>query len=152
LEPNHPVLRWKPAVPKGWLYLLSGLIWCGVGVMLLGWTWIWSKGAGWQEVWLFDAMGAVIGIGTAIFFRVMAKQNHERIRKLPEKPCLFAFQSWWSYTLVVFMMGLGLLMKASSLPRTWLAGMYLAIGGGLFIAGLRYFEWIRIQRIPTQAG
>jgi hypothetical protein len=134
--------RIKPKLSKTWLHLLSGLMWCGVGLMLMSWTWIWSSAAGWREAWAFDALGAVIGIGTAIFFMKMAWRNHLRILALPERPCLFAFQSWWSYPLVIFMMGLGLWMKASPLPRTWLAGMYLAIGSGLFIAGLRYFGWL----------
>jgi hypothetical protein len=65
----------------------------------------------------------------------MASKNVERIHALPEKPCLFAFQSWTSYPLVLFMIGLGIGLKASSLPRTLLAGAYLAIGVGLFLAG-----------------
>lgn len=135
--------RLKPAAPKGWLYSLSGLMWCGVGLMLIGWTWVWSVEAGWQAVWPFIFAGALTGIGTTLFFRIMARHNHDRLKRLPQKPCLFAFQSWWSYPLVVFMMGLGLAMKASPLPRTWLAGMYLAIGAGLFFAGLQYFYWLR---------
>jgi hypothetical protein len=135
----------KPTVPKWWLYLLAGLIWCGVGLMLVRWAWVWSTAAGWSQAWPFDLTGLVIGLGTATFFGTMAKQNHLRVKSLPEKPCLFAFQSWWSYPLVVFMMGLGLVIKASPLPRNWLAGMYLAIGGGLFIAGLRYFGWLRVE-------
>jgi hypothetical protein len=137
----------KPAVPKWWLYLIAGLMWCGVGVMLMGWAWVWSTSTEWRQAWLFDAMGLLIGLGIATFFRRMAKQNDLRIKLLPEKACIFAFQSWWSYPLVVFMMALGLVMKASPLPRTWLAGMYLAIGSGLFIAGLRYFGWFRAELI-----
>lgn len=140
----------KPAVPRGWLYLLAGLLWCAVGLMLMGWAWVWSNAAGWRTAWFFDVLGALLGIGTALFFRRMASQNHRRILAMPEKPCLFAFQSWWSYPLVVFMMGLGLFMKASPLPRTWLAGMYLAIGGGLFIAGLDYFDWLREHQVLSR--
>jgi hypothetical protein len=52
---------------------------------------------------------------------------------------LFAFQSWWSYPLVVFMMSLGLALRASSLPRIWLTPIYLGIGAGLTLSGMRYF-------------
>jgi hypothetical protein len=131
--------RWKPGVPKRWLYLLSGLIWSGVGLMLMRWAWTWSSEAGWAEAWPYDLVGLLVAIGTTAFFSMMVRKNLSRIAHLPNQPCLFAFQSWWSYPLVVFMMGLGLVMKASPLPRIWLAGVYLAIGGGLFFAGLRYF-------------
>lgn len=109
--------------------------------MLMNWTWIWTLAAGWRQAWPYLTAGLVVGLGTASFFGYMASRNHIRLAALPEKPCIFAFQSWWSYPLVVFMMGLGLVMKASPLPRIWLAGLYLAIGGGLFVAGLRYFRW-----------
>ena len=142
MESEDLVLRLKPAVSKLWLYLISGAIWCGVGLMLMRWTWIWSVEAGWGQVWPFDVVGLAVGMGTTLLFAFMAERNHSRIRSLAERPCLFAFQSWWSYPLVVFMMGLGLALKASPLPRTWLAGMYLAIGGGLFMAGTRYFYWL----------
>jgi hypothetical protein len=131
------VRRWKPGVPKRWLYLLSGLIWSGVGLMLMRWAWIWSG-----EAWPYDLVGLLIAIGTSTFFSMMVTKNLSRIANLTNLPCLFAYQSWWSYPLVIFMMGLGLAMKSSPLPRTWLAGMYLAIGAGLFLAGIRYFRWI----------
>jgi hypothetical protein len=134
--------NWKPGVPRRWLYLLSGLIWCGVGLMLMRWTWVWSMAAGWRQVWPYDVAGLVLGVGTATFFAWMAGRNRDRIIALPANPCLFAFQSWWSYPLVILMIGLGLLLKASPLPRTWLAGTYLAIGGGLFLAGGLYFVWL----------
>jgi hypothetical protein len=144
--------NWKPGVPKHWLYLLSGLIWCGVGLMLMRWTWIWSSEAGWREAWPYDVAGLVFCLGTATFFALMAGRNHDRITALPRSPCLFAFQSWWSYPLVVFMIGLGLALKASPLPRTWLAGIYLAIGGGLFLAGSLYFVWLVQRERTDRAG
>jgi hypothetical protein len=134
------------------MYFLSGFFWCGVGLILLRWTWVWSSAAGWRTAWPFNLLGLIIAVGTTLFFGHMAERNHQRIKTLTDKPCLFAFQSWWSYPLVVFMMGLGLLLKASPLPRTWLAGLYLAIGGGLFAAGLRYFPWFLIEcRNPNRS-
>jgi len=136
------VRSWKPGAPKGWLYLFSGLIWCGVGMMLLRWTWIWSSAEGLAKAWPYDLIGMLITIGTTFFFSRMVTKNLTRIARLPDQPCVFAFQSWWSYPLVIFMMGLGLALKASPVPRIWLAPIYLAIGSGLFFAGLRY--WVRI--------
>jgi hypothetical protein len=144
--------NWKPGVPRRWLYLLSGLIWCGVGLMLMRWTWFWSMAAGWWQVWPYDAAGLILGVATATFFAWMAGRNRDRITALPTNPCLFAFQSWWSYPLVIVMISLGLVLKASPLPRTWLASIYLAIGGGLFLAGTRYFAWLLQKDCPDKAG
>jgi hypothetical protein len=69
----------------------------------------------------------------------LARENIERIRGLPARACLFAFQEWKSYPLVIFMMVLGLALRGSPLPRTWLAVLYLAIGGGLGLASLHYY-------------
>lgn len=142
--------KWKPGVPKEWLYRLAGLTWCGVGFMLVGWTWIWSRAVGWATAWPYDIVGLLASLGTASFFGLMVGRNCVRIRALPKKPCLFAFQAWWSYPLVAFMIGLGLILKASALPRIWLAGLYLAIGVGLLIAGLRYFFWPHESDVRTK--
>ncbi|MGD8731145.1 MAG: hypothetical protein PVI81_08345 [Anaerolineales bacterium] len=132
--------EWKPAVPREWLLFCAGLIWCGVGLMLMRWSWFWSSTSGWLTSLPFLGIGFLIGIATRYFFRRMAFRNVERIRSLPEKACLFAFQSWTSYPLVIFMMTLGVVLKSTSMPRTWLAGLYLAIGAGLFMAGLAYYS------------
>jgi hypothetical protein len=108
--------------------------------MLMRLSWIWSTAEGWRASALFLMAGFVVSTGTQYFFRQMATRNIDRIRTLPEKACIFAFQSWTSYPLVFFMMALGIGLKSTSLSRSWLAGGYLAIGAGLFMAGLLYIS------------
>jgi hypothetical protein len=84
-------------------------------------------------------MGALLAGGIQFFFAWMAWKNIDRIEALPERPCLFAFQSWRSYPLAAFMITVGLLLRDSLLPRRLLAILYLGIGGGLFAASLRYY-------------
>jgi hypothetical protein len=115
-------------------------MWCGVGIMLMRLSWLWSSLAGWRNSLPFLVIGLFILLGTQFFFRRIASRNIERIQALPDNACLFAFQSWTSYPLVVFMMGLGIGLRATEVPRTWLAGVYLAIGAGLFVAGSGYFS------------
>lgn len=134
--------RWKPSVPRRWLVLSAGLMWCGVGIMLIRLSWLWSSAAGWRSSLPFLSIGLFMGLGTQLFFRRMASRNLARIQSLPDDACLFAFQSWTSYPLVGFMIGLGIVLRATELPRTWLAGLYLAIGAGLFVAGSGYFPTI----------
>jgi hypothetical protein len=131
--------RLNPAVPRDVLQLLAGLAWSGVGIMLGWWAY------GWLRLYPQSsaAIGAILGIGLAvlisIFFSLMARRNVARIASLPRKACFFAFQQWYSYPLVVFMMTLGSLMRHSNLPRLLLAVVYLGIGGGLFLASRHYY-------------
>jgi hypothetical protein len=60
-----------------------------------------------------------------------------------EKPCLFAFQAWHSYPLVIVMIGLGItLRKFTPIPKPLLGILYIGIGGGLGLASLHYYQSI----------
>jgi hypothetical protein len=135
----------NPAVPRSWLQIVAGLAWSGVGLML----------GRWAAVWLLEyplstgalAVGAGLGLAVLIslFFSIMALKNIDRINQLPEKACLFAFQQWYSYPLVLFMVSLGLLLRHSPLPRNLLAILYLGIGGGLLLASRHYYLTLAAQ-------
>jgi hypothetical protein len=133
-------ITWKPTAPRWILNALSGLVWSGVGLLLLRWVWVWLSPMPYPN-WIPSALA---GIGLALLagtgFSWMAKRNLLRLERLPDRPCIFAFQRWTSYPLVVFMIVLGVTLRHSLLPRTWLAPVYLGIGGGLFLASLLYFQ------------
>jgi hypothetical protein len=136
-------LYWnKPGVGKVWLYFLAGLVWLGVGSMLIGFASGWLKAVSFSSVMLYIIPGIVLATGIYFFgFSKLAKKNIQRISRLAsEKVCLFAFQEWTSYPLVVFMIALGLYLRIySPIPKPLLAVLYLGIGGGLFFASLHYF-------------
>jgi len=131
----------RPAVRKPWLFLLAGLVWTGVGIMLNHYAYDWLHLLPIKEA--IPMAGAGIVLAALIYrfgFSRLAIKNIHRIKQLPrEKICIFAFQRWSSYPLVIFMISLGIfLRKHSGLPKPLLAGMYIGIGGGLFCAGLHY--------------
>lgn len=133
---------WKPAAPRWVLHALSGMVWSGVGLLLLRWVWVWLSPLPYPG-WLPSALGgAVLALFTWVGFTWMANRNMTRIERGPDKPCIFAFQRWSSYPLVAFMIALGLTLRHSSLPRTWLAPLYLGIGGGLCLASLGYYRYL----------
>jgi hypothetical protein len=134
--------RLKPAAPKPWLHALSGIVWSAVGVMLLRWTCVWLRPLSPTQAWLYAGAGICLAVGINLFFSRMANKNISRIGALPSRPCLFAFQAWTSYPLVVFMVALGLTLRASPIPKPWLAILYAGIGGGLILASLRYFMYL----------
>jgi len=81
------------------------------------------------------------------FLSRVAQRNIERIEAYADRGCLFAFQAWRSYLMIMVMMGLGFLLRHSALPREWLAVAYLAMGGGLLLASGRYgVHLIRARR------
>jgi hypothetical protein len=93
-------------------------------------------------------------LGTVIYrfgFLGLAIKNINRIQLLPEKACLFAFQEWKSYPLIAVMVMLGITLRHSPIPKSYLAVLYIGIGVGLFLASLQYYLYLAKQR-RYQAG
>ena len=132
----------KPSVNKKCLILISGIMWSGVGVLL---NWIASKWLPafeqWQIIFTYS-LGLVMGLIISSFgFSKLAKKNSDRIMKYPEKVCVFGFQRWQMYILIVIMMSMGFFMRTTSfLPKYLLAPVYVAIGLALFISSFVYYK------------
>ncbi|MDX9850101.1 MAG: hypothetical protein RBT01_06340 [Anaerolineaceae bacterium] len=138
--------KFKPAVRKIWLQLLAGLVWFGVGLMLIRFASGWLQPEVFPTKFFLVLAGLVLATGVYLFgFSKLAKKNILRINRIKgKKICLFAFQAWTSYPLVVFMIFLGIYLRTSSIfPKSMLAILYLGIGGGLLSASTHYFASIR---------
>lgn len=141
-RPSSPILESvKPALPRPWLVGLAGLTWTGVGIFLcrLAASWL-APLAGLHLVWRVLLGLTLAGVIAAFGFSRLAGENLQRIHSLPEQACIFAFQEWKSYPLVVVMIGLGIALRNSPLPKSLLAILYIGIGGGLLLASLRYYR------------
>lgn len=105
--------RHKPAVSKTWLYLSAGMMWLGVGIMLIGFASRWLKLVPLPNSILFTLSGIGLAAGIYFFgFSKVARKNIRRICTMPgERICLFAFQGWKSYPLVLFMITLGIYLR-----------------------------------------
>ena len=132
--------RLNPAVHNHWLLLAAGVVWSGVGVLL---CWL-------AYNWLNEAHSVLaLGIGLAGFalslvvyrfgFSHIAQTNITRLRSFLQKVCLFAFFSWKSYLLMVGMMALGMALRNSPIPKTYLAIVYETIGGAMLLSSLHYY-------------
>lgn len=144
--------RWKPALPRIWLYLLSGLMWSAVGLMLCTLAYGWLIQVEVLNALLLAAAGILLG--TVIYrfgFLGLAIKNINRIHLLPEKACLFAFQEWKSYPLIAVMIALGITLRHSPIPKPYLAVLYIGIGLGLFLASLQYYFFL-IKRRESRTG
>jgi len=117
-------------------------MWSGVGVMLFSISLRWLKEADLSTDVLLVIAGLLLAAAIYFWgFSKLARKNICRINAIPEqKPCLFAFQAWTSYPLVVVMIAMGIYLRFySSFPHSLLAITYIGIGGGLFGSSLHYY-------------
>lgn len=134
--------KFKPGVGKAWLHLLAGLMWLGVGGMLLRFASRWLKPISFPGLIPYILAGIALALGIHLFgFSRLARKNIQRIRSFAgERICMFAFQGWKSYPLVFLMIGLGIYLRIySPIPKPMLAVLYMGIGGGLSSSSLHYF-------------
>lgn len=134
--------RLKPAVHKKWLIMISGLVWTGVGVLLVRIASKWFPSFNMVQKELSIGGGIFLGIIIAWFgFSNLAKKNAKRILAYPRKACIFGFQRWQSYILVLVMISMGIFLRTTPfVPRFLLAPMYIGIGLALFLSSFVYYK------------
>ena len=133
--------RIKPAVSKYSLIALAGFIWSTVGVMLCSMAYYWLKEVDWPTALPLGLFGIILSLVAYRFgFYGIARKNIDRICLLPEKGCIFAFQAWKSYLIIVVMITFGIILRHSSIPKHYLAIVYTTIGGALLLSSLLYYR------------
>lgn len=134
--------KYEPAVDTRLLILLSGLVWGIVGVMLchlaIGWL---SQTTG-DIAGYFAVSGAILSLLIHHFgFLKLADKNIERISAYDkDKVCIFAFQEWKSYMIIVVMACMGIILRHSPMPKAYLSIIYIGFGGAMGLSSVRYFH------------
>jgi len=127
-------------------------MWSAVGLMLCqrAYNWLVAVHLGWTiSLGLLGILAALLAYRFG--FAGIARKNVGRLCSFSEGACVFAFQSWQGYLMVIFMISLGLILRSSAFPKHLLAVIYTTIGGALFIASFHYYSrlWgITFQRRP----
>jgi hypothetical protein len=141
---NLVLAKLKPAVSRYWLISLAGLVWSAVGVMLGRLAYLWLTAVPLGRAMVLGISGIFLALIAYRFgFSRIAEKNIYRIRQFSEKGCIFAFQAWKSYLIIVIMVALGLFLRHSPLPKQYLAVVYLAVGGALFLSSFHYYALLR---------
>jgi hypothetical protein len=141
--------KFKPAVSKYWLMALAGIMWSGVGIMLCRLSVIWLRPVPRTWEWSLGLLGLIGAIVVYRFgFSKIALKNITRLCRLPDTTCIFAFQAWKSYMIIIIMVALGLTLRHSPLPKRFLAVIYETIGGALFFSSFHFYE--RIWRVKIR--
>jgi len=135
------IKRFEPAVDRRVLILLSGLTWSIVGIALCRMAVLWLSLVTGREGALLGLSGIILFLAIYRFgFSKLVARNIERIRsKKNKKICIFAFQAWKSYLIVVIMIGLGILLRNSPLPKEYLAVIYIGFGGAMILSSIKYY-------------
>ena len=135
------IKRFEPAVDRRVLILLSGLTWSIVGIALCSMAVLWLLPVNGGPGALLGLSGIILFLAIHRFgFSKLVARNIERIRsKTNKKLCIFAFQAWKSYLIVAIMIGLGILLRSSSLPKEYLAVIYIGFGGAMILSSIKYY-------------
>ena len=134
--------KFKPAVDKKNLVMLAGLMWCGVGIMLI------SFAVSWLSIYedsgrlIFYISGFLAAMPIHHFgFLKIADKNLKRLLPITEKKCVFSFMTWRSYLIVLIMVSMGIALRHSAIPKQYLSVLYNGIGLALFLSGIRYLRF-----------
>ncbi|GBE41182.1 hypothetical protein BMS3Bbin09_01073 [bacterium BMS3Bbin09] len=136
---NPKLNKFDPAVDKKFLIALSGILWSIVGIALcnlaIGWL---SETTARTTAWL-GTSGIILSLLIHHFgFLKLVDSNIERILSKKSKVCIFAFQPWKSYLIILIMICMGIFLRHSSLPKPYLAVIYIGFGGAMLLSSFRY--------------
>lgn len=137
-------MSFKPAVNRSLLLLLSGLFWATAGIVLLRFALHWMQPRTPLEIVLLTGAGVSLSlVFTWIGFSRIVSRNIDRINRLPQWACLFAFQAWRSYLLIAVMISMGIFLRQTHfVPRLLMVAGYLGLGLSLLWGSGRYLmKW-----------
>ena len=135
--------RFKPGATTHTHLLMSAVLWTFIGLLLL------TKGvfrlsqlADWQ---LLIVVAAILTGSLKAYFILdkSARRGINRILTFKDGTCLGAVYSYKTWILVLCMMGLGVMLRSSSLPISVLSFLYLTIGWALLVSSrLAWRAWL----------
>jgi hypothetical protein len=136
------IRKFNLRVDKSILVLMAGMMWCGVGIMLIRYAISWLSLCSSREQIFYYSAGFLAAMPIHHFgFINIADKNINRILALREKTSPVAFMTWKSYLIVLVMVSMGIALRHSPLPKKYLSILYNGIGLALFLSGIRYFRF-----------
>ena len=140
--------RWKPAAGARTHLLAAALLWTAVGAGLSGAGIVWCFSA--RRPWIPLVLGVGIGVLKGIFIIArVAARNARRIIARGDGKCLGGFLSIKTWLLVAAMMGSGMVLRRSGIPRPVLGVIYAAVGTALLAGSLSLWKARAATRAET---
>jgi len=141
---RNDLSRFKPGVKRRTHLLLTAILWTVIGLLLLTKaTYRIVQVQEYQVVIIITALA--LGTLKSIFvLDRSARKSIERILDFKDGICLGAVYSVKTWLLVACMMGMGIILRNSSLPLSLLCFIYFTIGWALlFSSRLAWQMWVR---------
>lgn len=133
--------KYKPAVKNTFLIFLAGIVWAGVGIMLLSLACSWLSAESVTDRYLYAGAGVLLALLVHhLGFLKIVDKNLKRIHHMNGVRCLFAFIPWKSYLMIAVMVIMGGLLRHSMIPKKELAILYIGIGLALILSSVRYIR------------
>ena len=127
-------------IPRHWLFLIAGAVWTGVGILL------WSRAILWSDALTLPVELTLLGTGAIIAaagyrfgFSAVVRKNVDRIDALPATTNPLSFTGTKGYVMIALMIGIGVLLRSSSLPKVYLSVPYAAMGGVLLRGSVTFY-------------
>jgi hypothetical protein len=131
----------KPSVRRHWLLFAAGVVWLAVGIGLIAVACFWFYRSAWPLSLMLGALSLALGLLVYAFgFSRIVRKNLERIGGKPEVVCLFAFQGWRSYFLILTMMLMGYALRHLPVPKDVDAMIYFTMGSAMICGSSLYFR------------
>jgi hypothetical protein len=139
--------RLNPAVPRHFLFALAGGLWTIAGTILCVRAEVWLEVFPLRTEIELEALGAMLAVAGYLFlFAHIVQKNIDRITRLPERVCLFAFTAWRGYLLIALMIVLGLVLRSTPVPKDYLSVPYTVMGIILIIGSIRFYRQFLVAR------
>jgi hypothetical protein len=135
------ISRLHPAVPRRYLFVLAGALWMAAGALLC------VRAAIWLDTFPFSAelalealsIASAAGAYSLLFSRIVQK-NIDRITRLPDPVCIFAFTAWRGYIMIALMMAIGITLRGTPIPKYYLSVPYTMMGAILLIGSVSFYR------------
>ena len=127
-------------IPKNYLILIAGLVWCVAGAMVCVIGLPLELGLAPSHLILFPLAAAIFIAFYFFVFSRLVRKHTGRIRARPEDRLPFwHFFNASSWAVMVVMMGGGLTLRLSHLMPDWMiAFFYSGLGVALFLCGVSF--------------
>jgi hypothetical protein len=133
--------RCKPAVSRHWLVFAAGTVWLAVGIGLTAAACFWLYHSAWPLRLIIGGTSLILGVIVYSFgFSRIVRKNLIRIGGKPEVVCLFGFQAWRSYFLILVMVLMGYTIRHLPIPKYIDALIYFTMGSAMILGSSQYFR------------